>query len=210
MVGFTPEPNRTAYAGELLVRDLIQYPDGTLGTKWVEEMIPPSGQPLKLPFASSAGDAVAEGNAINVTAPDGFAVGALGDVPQNVRITLRVKPKAGTKHFGLCVRGEGDYRSGCELHFEPERQHVRFAPVTDGQMTKEPGNWMAVGGVTGLDGSFTLDMIVKDDLVDACIDNRRTIITRNRTRLGGDRLFFFVDHGEVAFEEIQVRPLLEE
>jgi len=210
MVGFTPEPNRTAYAGELLVRELIQYPDGTLGTKWLEEMIPKSGRPLKLAFESSGGDASAEGNAINVNAPDGFAVATLDDVPRNVRITLRVKPKAGTKHFGLCVRGGGDYHSGCELHFEPQRQHVRFAPVTDGQMTEEPGNWMAVGGVTGIDGPCTLDVIVKDDLVDACIDGRRTIITRNRTRLSGDRLFFFVDHGEVTFKEIQVRPLLEE
>ena len=131
------------------------------------------------------------------------------EVPRDVRITLRVKPKAGVKHFGLCVRGKGDYKSGCELQFAPARQHVQFAPVANGQMAKVPGNWMAIGGVTGLDKPFTLDLIVKDDLVDACIDNRRTIITRNRSKLSGDRLFFFVDHGEVTFEEIQVRPLLE-
>ena len=210
IVGFTPEPNRTAYAGELLVRELIQYPDGTLGTKWIDGMIPASGKPLELPFDSSGGNASAEGGAVKVGAPDGFAVGAFDEVPQNVRITLRVIPKPGTRHFGLCVRGDGDYRRGCELHFEPGRQHVRFAPVTDGKMTAEPGNWMAVGGVDPIDKPFTLDVIVKDDLVDACIDGRRTIITRNRTRLAGDRLFFFVDHGEVTFDKIQVRPLLEE
>jgi len=60
------------------------------------------------------------------------------------------------------------------------------------------------------DEPFTQDVIVKDDLVDACIDNRRTIITRNRTKLRGERLFFFVDHGEVVFDAIRVRPLLEE
>jgi beta-fructofuranosidase len=209
IAGFTPEPNRTAYAGELLIRELIQYPDGTLGTKWIEEMIPESGKPLKLPIGSPGGNAASAGNAVNVKALDGFAFGSLDDVPQNVRITLRVKPSPGTKHFGICVRGDDDYRSGCELHFEPERQHVQFAPVANGQMAKVPGNWMAIGGVTGLDKPFTLDLIVKDDLVDACIDNRRTIITRNRSKLSGDRLFFFVDHGEVTFEKIQVRPLLE-
>ncbi len=204
MAGFTPEPTRTAYAGELLVRELIQYADGTLGTKWPEEMIPESGPPLKLPP-----DAAADGS-IRLSAPDGFAFGTLEEIPQNVRITLRVKPQAGVKHFGLCVRGQGEYASGCELQFEPPLQHVQFAPVADGQIAKRPGNWRAVGGVTDIDKPFTLDVIVKDDLVDACIDNRRTIITRNRTKLGGDRLFFFVDHGEVTFEEIQVRPLLDE
>jgi beta-fructofuranosidase len=173
-------------------------------------MIPKSGEPLKLPVGTSVGDAAAEGSTMRVSAPDGFAVGTLNDVPQNVRITMKVKPKAGTKHFGLCVRGQGDYKTGCELQFEPARQHVRFASVTKGQKAKKPGNWMAIGGVTGIDQPFTLDLIVKDDLVDARIDNRRTIIARNYTRLSGDRLFFFVDHGEVTFEDIQVRPLLEE
>jgi hypothetical protein len=53
-------------------------------------------------------------------------------------------------------------------------------------------------------------VIVAGDLVDACIDDRRTIIARNRARLAGDRLFFSVDRGEVTFEEIRIRPLLEE
>jgi hypothetical protein len=209
MVGFTPEPPNAYFGGELLVRELIQHPDGTLGTKWLEEMIPQSGQPLKLPFKATAGDASAEGNAIRLSAPEGFAAGAFDGVPQNVRVTLRVKAKAGTRHFGLCVRGLRDYATGCELQFEPARQRVQFAPVADGQMAKEPGNWRAVGGVSGLDQPFLLDLIVKDDLVDACIDSRRTLITRNRAKLTGDRLFFFVNQGEVAFEEIRVRPLRE-
>ena len=91
-----------------------------------------------------------------------------------------------------------------------EGERVQLAPVADGRMAGEPGHWGAVGKVTGIDRPFILDVIVKDDLVDACIDNRRTIIARNRLRLDGDRLFLFADHGEVTFEEIQVRPLLEE
>ena len=82
--------------------------------------------------------------------------------------------------------------------------------MTDGRMAGAPDHWMAIGGVAGIDQPFTLDLVVKDDLVDACIDNRRTIITRNRTKFSGDRLFFFVNHGQVVFEEIQVRALLEE
>jgi len=210
MVGFTPEPPHTYYAGELLIRELIQHPDGTLGTKWPEEVIPESFALLKLPFKALVGNAYAEGDAIHVSAPDGFAVGTLNGVPQDVRLTLRMKPKAGTKHFGLCVRGQGKYETGCELQFEPARERVQFAPVTDGHMAEEPGHWMAIRGVTGIDQPFTLDLIIKDDLVDACIDNRRTIITRNRTKFSGAQLFFFANHGEVAFEEIQVRPLLEE
>jgi hypothetical protein len=74
-------------------------------------------------------------------------------------------------------------------------------------MAGESGSWTGISSVTDINRSFTLDIIVKDDLVDACIDNRRTIITRNRTRLDGDRLFLFVSHGAVVYEDIQVCPL---
>ena len=211
MAGFTPEPKGTAYAGELLVREVIQNPDGTLASKWVEEMIPASGEALNLPFKKSIGNSSADGKNIWVSAPDGLAAGVLDEVPQNVRITLQVKPTEGVKHFGLCFRGKGDYDSGCELQFDTAIQRVQFAPVSNGRMAEEAGHWMAITGVTEMNNQpFTLDVIVKDDLVDASIDNRRTIITRNQTKLSGDRLFFFVNHGEVEFEKIQVRPLLGE
>jgi len=207
MVGFTPEPPNTYFGGELLVRELIQHPDGTLGTRWLPEMIPATGPSLTPPFRVVAGQAVLEGDTIRVRSAEGFAAGAFEGVPQDLRITMRVKAGTGTKHFGLCVRGAGDYASGCELQFEPARQRAQFAPVADGQMAKEAGNWRAIGGVTGLTELFMLDVIVKDDLVDACIGDRRTLITRNRSRLTGDRLFFFVNQGEVVFEDIRVRLL---
>ena len=208
MAGFTPETKGTAYAGELLVREVIQRPNGTLAAKWVEEMIPSSGQPLDLSFEKSIGDSTIDGNNIKVTAADGFAAGLLEEVPQNVRITLQVKPGEGAKHFGLCFRGEGDYESGCELQFDTAKKRVQFAPVSDGKMAEEAGNWRAIGHITDIDKPLTLDIIVKDDLIDASIDNRRSVITRNYTRLSGDRLFFFAGNGQVVFEKIQVRPLL--
>jgi hypothetical protein len=208
MAGFTPEPKGTAYAGELLVREVIQNSDGTLATKWIEEMIPASGKLLDLPFRESIGTSFKEGKTIQISALNSFSVGLLEKVPQNVRITLSVIPTAGVKHFGLCFRGKGNYDSGCELQFDTAKQRVQFAPVSNGCITEEAGHWMAIDGVTGIDKPFTLDIIVKDDLVDVCIDNRRTIITRNFTKLSGNRLFFFANDGQVVFENIQVRPLL--
>ena len=155
------------------------------------------------------GEVTASAGTVRVTAADGLAVAALDDVPQDIRITLMVKPQKGAKHFGLCVRGQGDYKSGCELQFAPERAHVQLAPVA-GRIAAVEGNWMAIPGVAGIGEPFVLDVIVKDDLVDACIGDRRTIIARNRAKLTGDRLFFFADHGDVTFEDIQVRPLKED
>jgi hypothetical protein len=65
-----------------------------------------------------------------------------------------------------------------------------------------------IESVSGLDRAFRLDVIVRSDFVDSCIDDRRTIISRRPDRPQGDRLFFFANGGEVSFEDVTVRPLV--
>jgi hypothetical protein len=198
------------YAGEAVFRELVQHEDGVLGTKWPAEMIPSTGTPLKLTFEALGKDVTRNGEAIRVTSPAGFGAGALNNVPQDVRITLRVNPAAGVSAFGVCVRGEGAYGGGCELRFEPARQRVQYGSPANGAVTpgSQPGRVFGIDGVSGLDRAFQLDIIVKNDFVDACIDSRRTIISRRPDRPQGDRLFFFADRGEVIFEDVKVGMLV--
>ena len=65
----------------------------------------------------------------------------------------------------------------------------------------------AAHDVEGLDWPFTLDVIVKDWIVDACIDGGRTMVTRRHELLTGGRLFLFAVGRSVMFEDIAVRPL---
>ena len=47
-----------------------------------------------------------------------------------------------------------------------------------------------------------------NDIVDVCIDNRRTIVTRYWNPRG-DRLFLFAQDADVAFDSVEIRPLSE-
>lgn len=210
MVGFL---GGTAYAGEAVFRELVQHEDGVLGTKWPAEMIPRAGDRLKLEFEPLGLGAVYSSGLVRVTAPAGFSAGMLKGVPQDVRITLRINPSAGVRSFGLCLRGTGAYVSGCELRFEPAQQRVQYGTPADGSLAPnaQPGSYgtdFGISGVSGLSQAFHLDIIIKNDFVDACIDGRRTIISRRRDRPQGDRLFFFANGGEVLFEDVAVRPLV--
>jgi hypothetical protein len=124
-----------------------------------------------------------------------------------------VVPQPGARSFGLCLRGKGRYESGCELRFDPPRQRAQYGvprdrgPAKDATGRIAQGRDYAIENVERLDRPFTLDIIVKDDLVDACIDGRRTMITRRDPEPDGDRLFFFAREGEVTFESIEARPL---
>ena len=193
------------WGGNAVFRELIQHKDGTLGTKFPAEMIPRIGEPMDLPFKTLTKGATRDGKTIRVNSSDGFEVAMLTDVPNNARITLQAEAKPSSAYFGLCVRGMGHYQQGCELRFEPTNQRVQFGAPKDGSMGEESGH--AIHHVEGLDHPFTLEIILKDDIVDVCIDNRRTIIGRYKGH--GDRIFFFAQNADVLFDSVEIRPLLE-
>ena len=96
------------------------------------------------------------------------------------------------------------YQTGCELRFEPSRKRVQFGQPDGGSMGEDSD--YAIDNVENLDEPFNLDIIVKNDIIDACIDNRRTIIKRH-PGMNGDRLFFFAQNGNVIFSSIEICSL---
>ncbi|MBC8443361.1 hypothetical protein H8D79_01405, partial [PVC group bacterium] len=148
-----------------------------------------------------------DARSIRLTAQDGIAAAMLNGVSTNARITAKVAPAPDSSYFGLCLRGSGNYESGHELRIEPFRQKVGWRiPQSDSVSENEP---CAIYDIEGLDRPFTLDIIAKDDILDVCIDDRRTLVIRLADRLDGDRLFFFAQNANVAFEDISVRPLID-
>ena len=64
----------------------------------------------------------------------------------------------------------------------------------------------AIHGVEGLDRPFTLEIVLKGDIVDVCVDDRRTLVARCPEQRG-QRVFLFARGGEVTFREVHVRRL---
>jgi hypothetical protein len=204
------------WGGNLVVRELVQSPNGDLGLKFVPEMMPACGPPLSLPLAAQKGGVSGDLTALCVRAGQSLSYAAVDDVPHDAQIRLTVRPAAGVEVFGVCLCGEGDYQSGSELAFRPASNHVQFAhPHQGGPGRKQPvvtvmgGDTGAMPPVEGLNEPFTLDLIIQDRILDVCIGNRRTFIAR-RADPGGKRLFFFAQGGEVEFAQIEVRPLLKD
>jgi hypothetical protein len=193
------------WGGDLVLFEMVQREDGSLDTKFVPELIPASGEPLKLPFGKVVDKVSGGAESVELDASQGFAAGMFSDVPQDARITLEVCPGPGATAFGLCLRGSGKYEDGIELQFRPAEQRVQFGKPQQG--TLGPQSDPAIGQVDGLDHPFQLDIVATGTLIDVCIDNRRTLIAR-RKDADGDRLFFFAKDGPVKFKDIQVRPLV--
>lgn len=211
MAGFVSWPG---WGGNLAVRELVPYKDGSLGVKWPREVVPQSGPALDLAFEAVTGGSSREGMAISVNAKETLEIGMLKKVPTDVYISMIVKPQPGVKCFGLAFHGAGRYQKGRELRFEPAKERVQFGNLWNGKLAKVSKGQahsaadFAITDVKDLDKPFKLEIIVKKNrIIDICIDDRRTIINRV-SRIEGDRLFFFAQNGDVTFENIEVRPLL--
>ena len=126
----------------------------------------------------------------------------LRGVPQNVRITMRVHPGPEAASFGVCVRGAGANKDGVNYVFDPQAKSLRCG---------KPGGEekYRLEQMGDLRKPFRLDIIAtRNGLVDICIDDRRTLVTRRRDAQG-DRLFLFANEGEVVFDSVEIRPLNE-
>jgi len=181
------------YAGSTLFREITQNADGTLGTKFPPEMYPAPDTVFALPCTPLTPGASGSAKSITLRAIEGLEVAAIDQVPHNVQIRMDVEPTALSADFGLWLRGSGNFENGYQMHFLPYEQKVTL-------------NQQAITSVDGLDRPFSLEIILKDDIIDVCLDQRRCLIDRCPERTGS-RLFFFCHNGEVTFRSIQIASL---
>ena len=125
-------------------------------------------------------------------------------LPRDFRLKFKVESEKKPSRFGLSLRFEEESQSGIDLCFDLKKQIVTFGKQ---QRDEDPELSNTIECVRDLDKPFTVDIVVKGYVLDACIDNRRTIVTRNSSA-HGDRIYFFVEGGAVRFESTEIRPLI--
>ncbi len=190
------------YAGNAVFRELVQHEDGTLGMKWPAEMIPRAAPALPLSYDGDQARPATKSGPIELHRHVRGSI-AFGGVPENARITLDIAPGVAASYFGLRLRGSAGTTQGYELLFAPREKTVRiFAPDKPRTLANR-----AITNVTGLDRRFSVDILLYDDIIDICVDNRRCLCTR-LPELRGDVLTLFSETGDVAFDRIEVCPLI--
>lgn len=202
------------YAGFAVFRDLVQNPDGTLGSRWPAEMVPaarsaisPTFMALTAGAASNVTEYRDRGGArcIRIESGQGFAAARLSPIPGDVLVRFRVNPGTGTRSFGIGVRAGPGGEGAHELHFEPYRAKAGWR--RSGTASWREYETAALYGVDGLDKPFGVEVLAMGNVLDVCIDGRRTLI--NSEEAGrGNSLSFFCHDGSVGFEDIEIRPVM--
>ena len=196
--------NVGGYGGDVVFRELVQQPDGTLGTTWPAEMVPPAGPPLPLVCEPLTPTASGDARSVTIRADQDLGAASLGVVPADFLLRAHVRPSTGAASFGFRIHAAGRMQGGLDVRFEPTRQKVGLRPADLGPAAENEA--MAIYNVAGLDGPFAVELLVRGDIVDLCVDGRRTLISRVPSA-ESHGLFLFAHNAGVSFDDIQVSAL---
>ncbi len=191
------------WGGNLVIRELLQFPDGRIGSKWMKEITPETEKPKTL----------SPGIAGTMTFPADS---------KPFMLTFGVQPADAKKgKVGISFLPDSGERSSCELQLRLDDRRAQFGPgslnsfagnqksLREGGAPHGGGNY-AIESLIGIAGPFAVRVIVKGDdkiggsLVDTEIAGRRTMISY-RPDLTVKKLIFRTEG--VELKNVQVAPL---
>ena len=181
------------FGGSAVFRELIQEADGTLSTRFPAEMIPPTAAPLSLPIILDAFSTKSKANAITINAINGLGSAHVNDVPVNSRIRLTIDPLGKNEEYGFFLRSDEQGKQGYQVRISANERTVRL------------GN-TRIDAVEGLDKPITVDIVMKDDIIDVGINGKRCIVNRMPEQKG-NFLWLYAKQGRVTFKSVTIATI---
>ena len=194
------------WGGNLVIRELVQFSDGRIGSKWMKEITPETEKPEAL--AAKVGE--------TTTFPTDC---------RSFMLVFNVQPAEANKgKFGISFLPENGEQASCELQIRLDDIRAQFGPgslnnfagneksLREGGAPQHAGNY-AIENLIGVDRPFTVRVLVKGidknggSLVDAEIAGQRTMISY-RHDLSVKKMVFRTEG--VELKDVQIAPLKKE
>jgi len=187
----------------LIIRELVQFPDGRIGSKWMKEITPATGTPETL-AARIAETATFPANR------------------KSFMLTFDVQPSEARKgKLRISFLPESGEQASCELQIRLDDLRAQFGPgslnhlagnensLREGGAPQQVGNY-TIENLIGVENPFAVRVIVKGSdkiggsLVDAEIAGQRTMISY-RPELTVKKMVLRTERVEV--KNVQIAPL---
>lgn len=186
------------WGGTLLLRELVQEPDGDFSIRFLNEVLP-AMSPIAVPAIGTTSPekvvSVSDG-VIRMDAAGDIGISTLNDLPDNYRITMTIEPKGNYEELGLFLRATDGRRNGYRLELNPNNHTVLMHNTS-------------IHAVDGLNGPIVLDVIVNGEFFDVSVNNKRCVLNRLPEQKGKN-LFFYVKNGNAVIRDIQIQEIKNE
>ena len=186
--------NGEIFGGNSIFREVVQTANGDLDTKFPAEMIPATGAAIAVKMTAAKDAQLLNGSDVIINSPNGAGAAYSNELTGNYRITMQVDPQGATEEYGVYLRSDDKATVGYRLNFSANTKELSL------------GN-TSIKAVSGLNKPFTVDIILKDDIIDVCIGGKRCIVNRVPEQKG-NMFWIYAKHGRVKFTSIKVRPLV--
>ena len=193
------------WGGTLVIRELLQFQNGRIGSKWMDEIIPQTDTPSKL--------------ASSIDGTDSFAV-----TNKSFMLTLNVVPSQ-PKHGRFCITflDENGDQNACEVQIQLDTMRAQFASgstvsFSNPQKTLREGgaphgaNNYAIENLIDVEKPFLVRAIAKSEnkiggtVIDVEIAGKRTMISY-RQNLSVKRLLFRTEG--IELKNVQLLHLID-
>ena len=115
--------------------------------------------------------------------------------------------ESGDGVFGFYFKSDCHLSRGMQLQLEPTHKKAAFIEVGD---PSGLGNSQdAIVNIAELAGPFSLDIVINDQLIDVCIDKKRTMIVRHELN-DTETVCIYAHCGTVHLRDLKVTPLDEQ
>lgn len=184
------------FGGNIVLRELSQEKDGTLTAAFPKETSPTVGAGLPLNIKADSLTSQ-KGNQFTINAPNGMGSFRIDQLPLNYRLTCTMEMQSGNiEDFGFYLRGTDKDKMGYKLSFSPDKQTVRLHNTE-------------IASVGFLNKKVTVEIILKDDIIDVCVAGKRTVVNRLQESKG-DQLWVFSTHGKIEVGSLKLEPLTDQ
>lgn len=188
------------WGGGLIFRELVQFPDGRIGSRWMKEIVPETAKSKLLAAAMAE----------TTTFPTDS---------RSFLLAFTVEPAAARKgKFGISFLPENGEQAACELQVRLADLRAQLGPgsldhfAAPEKSLREGGGPHAIENLIGVDQPFAVRVLVKGSdklggsLVDVEIAGLRTMISY-RQDLVVKKMVFRTEN--VQLKNVQVAPLTE-
>ena len=182
------------FGGNAVLREVIQNADGTLSRKFVDELLPALDATVQLDYKHDTSSTIIS-NTIAFNSPYGLSSGYFDNIPADCNITMDIEPAVDIDEYGLYLRGEARGENSYTLGFSAGEGTVRL------------GN-TSISGVEGLTSKIKLHIIMKGDIIDVSVNNKRCIVNRLPEHKG-NMLWLFAKYGKAKFSNVKISLIKE-
>jgi len=193
------------WGGNLVARELVQHPDGTLWPACPPEYVIRDTPALPAAPLSRIGNWQPVEGGLHHTWDAGFACALLdvGTADYQIRTTVDWQP--GTKALGLFLRAHEGPTRGYALRLEPGAGAVTFGRVTEtGRIVEELRR--PVPDLASLAGGCSCVVTLTGSVVDVFLGDRVALTARCHD-FRGTHAGLFVEEGSATFRELALVPL---